>query len=226
MLYVRRGKVGICQLIYLGKTHLSYSILNHLWSETETPGTGRVLYAFPTYNDEKGNTRRGIIRSLISQLCCTDAALTAMVVSECDKKKGTTERWADVQWKDQLQKLIETVGDEPCYILLDGLDECDERRHRSSLLNDMVALAAECPNVHVLISSRPEADIEKCLTNIGEKVVVDENNREDILVFIKKELEQRDFCTRVNDSANPTIGLFIKELPGDIVRMSRGLNFI
>jgi hypothetical protein len=182
-----------------------------------------VLYAFPTYNDEKGNTPRGIIRSLISQLCSTDTALTAMLVSECDRKNGTTERWTYVQWKDQLQKLIEMVGDEPCYILLDGLDECDER-HRSSLLNDMVALATRCPSVHVLISSRPEADIEKCLTNIGEKVAVDENNREDILVYIKKELGQRDFCMRVNDSANHTIEHFIKGLPGDIVRMSRGLN--
>jgi len=220
-----KAKWDIYQLIYLGKTHLSSSILNHLWTETETPGTGRVLYAFPTYSDEKGNTRRGIIRTLISQLCSTDTALTAMVVSECDGKKGTTERWTDVQWKDQLQKLIETVGDEPCYILLDGLDECDER-HRSSLLNDMIALATRCPSVHVLISSRPEADIEKCLTNIGGKVAVDENNREDILVFIKKELEQRDFCTRVNDSANPTVERFIKALPGDIVRLSRGLNFV
>jgi len=184
-----------------------------------------VLYAFPTYSDEKGNTRRGIIRTLISQLCFTDTALTAMIVSECDGKKGTTERWTDVQWKDQLQKLIETVGDEPCYILLDGLDECD-KRHRSSLLNDMVALATRCPSVHVLISSRPEADIEKFLTNIGERVAVDENNREDILVFIKRELEQRDFCTRVNHSANPTIGRFIKELSGDIVRMSGGLNSV
>ena len=204
---------------------MSLSILNHLWTETETPGTGRVLYAFPTYNDEKGGTRRGIIRSLTSQLCCTDTALTALVVSECDGKKGTTERWTDAQWRDQLQKLIETVCDEPCYILLDGLDECDIR-HRSSLLNDMVALATRCPSVHVLISSQPEADIEKCLTNIGEKVVVDENNREDILVFIKKELEQGDFCTRVNDSTNPTIDGFIEGLPGDIVRRSGGLNFV
>jgi hypothetical protein len=204
---------------------LSFSILNHLWTETKTPGTGRVLYAFPTYNDEKGNTPRGIIRSLISQLCSTDTALTAMLVSECDKEKGATERWTDMQWKDELRKLIEMVGDEPCYILLDGLDECDER-HRSSLLNDMVALATRCPCVHVLISSRPEADIEKCLTNIGEKVVVDENNREDILVYIKEELKQREFCMRVNDSASHTIERFIKGLPGDIVRLSGGLNFV
>lgn len=180
---------------------------------TERPGTGRVIYAFPTYDNENGNTLKSIFRALIFHLCYTDAALAAMALSQCDAKRGMqVGKWNDAQWKDLLRELISVLHDEPCYIVIDGLDECKERQ-RKSLLAHIVALAKDCTGVHVFFSSRPEADIEKCLNTLGEKLIVNENNAEDIRAFVRSELELHEFSTRVESNIDPVIGRFVEELP-------------
>ena len=138
-----------------------------------------ILYAFPTYDDIGGNTEAAIIRSFLYQLCRENRSIIPAVNKELDCSLRLNA-WG---------KLLETFicGSEPVYIILDGLDECDEIE-RKQLLRTVLGLWQNCSNLHVLIASRKEVDIRRALETKCETLVVEEKNRNDIEQFVTKEI--------------------------------------
>ena len=138
-----------------------------------------ILYAFPTYDDTGGNTEATIIRSLVYQLCRANQSLIPAVNKEYDDRHSRSlllNTWG---------KLLETFicGSEPVYLLLDGLDECDEIE-REQLLRTILGLWQNCSNLHVLVASRKDVDIRRALETKCEMLIVEERNRADIDRFV------------------------------------------
>jgi hypothetical protein len=85
--------------------------------------------------------------------------------------------------EDVLKKLL--VYCAPAYIVVDGVDEIEEIE-RFRLLKHLIALSKECEEVNILISSRPEADIESVLKDEATVLRVDKKNAGSIQKFVNR----------------------------------------
>ena len=86
------------------------------------------------------------------------------------------------------------LQDTPTFIVLDGLDELDEKC-RGQILQDLFHVLESCNQIKLLVSSREDSDLKKRLT--GKRAIqirVHENNRSDMENFVEME------CHRLLDS--------------------------
>jgi len=137
-----------------GKTYLCFSILEYLQNTTQVPGY--VVYAFPTYDNTATNTKIAITQSMIYQFCRANPSLIPAVNRAYESEFAGGRISSLNTCEGLLEEFI--CRAEPVYIVLDGLDECEEGERRQ-LLDSFHRLLLACPNLHVLVSSRKEADI-------------------------------------------------------------------
>ena len=182
-----------------------------------------ILYSFPTYQDTGGNTKADIIRSLLYQLCRANRSLIPAVNKEYDARQSRSlllNTW---------DKLLETFicGSEPVYIVLDGLDECEEVE-RKQLLRTILDLWDNCSNLHILVASRKEVDIRRALETICETLIVEDKNRTDIQRFVTNEINDLLGGIRrpITHSVEPTVVEFFKTVGHNIVIQSEGVRSI
>ncbi|KAF8244056.1 hypothetical protein K440DRAFT_605468 [Wilcoxina mikolae CBS 423.85] len=199
-----------------GKTFLCYSILQYLQERAQADGSTCVLYAFPTYDNASGSTQAAITGSLVYQFCQANPPLIPAANKEYDtlsRRSILLNPWG---------KLLETFicGSEPVYIILDGLDECDQSQ-RKQLLETVLNLCSSCPNLHILVASRKEFDIRRELEKNCEIVIVEEKNRADIKRFVTGKIN--NLWNEIKHVAEPGTSDFFKEVARDIVVRSGGM---
>ena len=182
-----------------------------------------ILYAFPTYNDAGGNTEEAIIRSLLYQLCRANQSLIPVVNEEYEARQSRSlplDTWG---------KLLETFicSSEPVYIVLDGLDECEEIE-RKQVMKIILGLWQNCSNLHVLVASRKEVDIRQALEGNCETLVVEEKTRSDIERFVTKEIDDiwRKISRRRIADLEPGTGEFFEIVKRNIINQSEGAGSI
>jgi Cdc6-like AAA superfamily ATPase len=149
-----------------GKTILSSTIIEHL---VDTHPDQVLLYFYFDFTDAGKQTLDNVIRSLISQLYHKrkdTQKLLDSLFSTCDdgRRQPTCESLCKVflQMINQAQEI---------YIVLDALDEC--RTRKGPLLEGLLAWIRslsdlEQRNVHLLVTSRPEHDIELVLRKLAQ----------------------------------------------------------
>jgi nucleoside phosphorylase len=141
-----------------GKTILSSTIVQHLES---TLPSQPLLYFFFTFTEPDKQSLESMIRSLIGQLYYKREDVQKhldSLFSAC--ADGHRQPTTDSLCTTFLQ-MIQQVGE--VWILLDALDECHTRKGKRtegmlSWMRDL--LSSEERNVHVLMASRPEQDID------------------------------------------------------------------
>ena len=173
-----------------------------------------IVYAFPTYDDNGGNTEEAITRSLLYQLCRAIWSIILVVNKERDCSHLLN------LWGNLLEAFI--CGSEPVYIILDGLDECDEIE-RKQLLRTVRGLLKNCSNLHVLVASRKGVDVRPARGENCETLIVKEKNRTDIEQFVAKEIN--DLWGEISRHIpGLTAGEFFK-IAHNIVNQSEGAGF-
>jgi hypothetical protein len=120
-------------------------------------------------------------------------------------------------------EILETLlsGDQPVYMVLDGLDEC-AKDQREQLTSTLLDLGRNCPNLHISVSSRKEVDITRTLEPNAEVVTVEEKNKGDIKHFVSQEIKH--LCERVQADAIPGVDRFFQDLQAKIVFQSGGIT--
>jgi Cdc6-like AAA superfamily ATPase len=149
-----------------GKTILSSTIIEHF---VDTHPNQVLLYFYFDFTDVSKQTLDKVIRSLVSQLyhkCKDTRKLLDPLFSSCDNglRQPTCESLCEV-----FLQMINQV--EEVYIVLDALDECptEKRSHSEGLLAWIQSLRnLEQINVHLLVTSRPEHDIEQVLRELAQ----------------------------------------------------------
>ena len=141
-----------------GKTILSSAIIKEL---NNTLPSEPLLYFYFTFNDTGKQTLESMVRSLICQLYYkrrdTWSELDSLFSSCQDGHRQATCE----SLHKALLHMIEQVKE--VWLVLDALDECSTRRGPSAegLLSWIrEVLNSEQRNVHLLVTSRPEQDIE------------------------------------------------------------------
>jgi Cdc6-like AAA superfamily ATPase len=147
-----------------GKTILSSTIVEDL---KKTIPQSTLLYFYFDFSDIHKQTLDNMVRSLISQLysACenTRKRLDSLFAScEDGRRQPTCESLCLA-----LLQLIDPLKD--VYIVLDALDECSTRTgsHTKGLLSWIKELMGSSQrNIHLLVTSRPEHDIQSKLSNL------------------------------------------------------------
>ena len=203
--------------LYIGNTFLCYSILLHLQEMSQANESIQILYAFPSDGDTSGNTKAAIIRSLLYQLCRSNPSLIPAVNKEHDARysRSLHSNICD----NLLEKFI--CSSEPVYIIVDGLDEC-EMIERKQLLRTILHLSKTCSNLHVLVASRKEVDIQQALKSNCETLLAEEKNRADIKRFVISEINSLWRKIKPIANAEPLAGEFLKAVAHNIVNQSEG----
>ncbi|KAL1613693.1 hypothetical protein SLS54_010390 [Diplodia seriata] len=128
------------------------------------------IYFYFDFNDTSKQSLENAIRSLVCQLYCkargVQRELDALYES-C--QKGYSQPSMETLCTT-LQSMIRQAGE--VWIVLDALDECPNRTQKSNegLLSWLERLmASQQTNVHLLVTSRPEHDIESAIGKWARK---------------------------------------------------------
>ena len=135
-----------------------------------------AFFYFDFRDKDKKQDFRNFISSLLVQLsaysnpCCE-------IISRLYSSHGKgTQQPSNGALTNCLQEMISAVAQQPIYIIVDALDECPNfsgiptpRKVVLSLLEGLVHLGL--PNLHICITSRPEADIQKALEPVVHSAV-------------------------------------------------------
>ncbi|TQW01480.1 phytoene dehydrogenase [Cordyceps javanica] len=141
-----------------GKTILSSTVVTDL--ANDLVASESLLYFYFNFSDADKRSTENAVRSLIDQLYRKSAGARSVV----DSLYATLGKGGGQPGHAALQKVLCDMITKchEVWIVLDGLDECETRgRHTTnSVLTWIENLRRYLPNVHTLITSRPEEDIK------------------------------------------------------------------
>jgi Cdc6-like AAA superfamily ATPase len=204
----RNSFLWLYGILGCGKTILSSTIIEHLKSFPTQP----LIYFYFDFTDLEKQTLSGVVRSLISQLyhTCKSAQEPLDALFSSLKNKNTQPSCESLC--KALQKMIERA--EAVWIVLDAIDECVERKGGPTegllwWIRDLVK--REKSNVCCLVTSRPEQDIQKELSNLA--------GNEGGVLHIQSDLIKNDICEYVRFMVREGNGLERWRLRPDVQGM-------
>ena len=127
-----------------------------------------MAYYYFDFRDNDKQNRRGLLSSLLCQLCAvSDPCYKILSRLYLDHAGGTREP-SDAALTQCLMDMLQLEGQPAIYIIVDALDECPNssgmptpREKVLDFLEDLIDYGL--PNVYICISSRPEFDIRSVL---------------------------------------------------------------
>jgi ankyrin repeat protein len=142
----------------IGKTMLSSFLVDELERKARTTPRMTFAYYFCDNKDDKRKTATAIIRGLLVQLLQQHPGLFKYIQPKYNMIGDDLFIDFDALWLI-LVLIIKDFGGGELYLLMDALDEC-EKKSRQAFLNKLANLSDENLNVKVLITCRPEPEIE------------------------------------------------------------------
>ena len=142
-----------------GKTILSSTIIEHLLQHCHDDIRMVTAYFFFDFNDAQKQNPELMLRSLLCQLLRRSVMIPKGVdalFSSCENGQRKPSLYALLDVTRQVAQEFVHV-----YIALDALDECTQRQGLMDVLETVAAW--QLGNVHLLMTSRKERDIESSL---------------------------------------------------------------
>ncbi|KAL2694902.1 hypothetical protein Neosp_001491 [[Neocosmospora] mangrovei] len=151
-----------------GKTVLCSSVIEELKSRASQRGD-QIAYFYFTFSDTNRHGIAGFLKSMLRQLCLANSVDTLMeaLYQRCGLDPPST-RQMQATLLAYLARVCASKTDTDVaqtpqvYLVLDGLDEIPYGPDRTTLLRLLDEMAKRAyPLLHILVSSRPESDIER-----------------------------------------------------------------
>jgi hypothetical protein len=137
---------------------------------------GAVLYAFLDHRNQDIPKPLKLWHSLVFQLLSHNRDMCPVVHESFVTKYDALT--TDVKFVENLFcDLLKSSG--TVHVVIDGLDEAEEAT-RIALLDSLLGVTGSCGNMKLLLSSRPERDIEMKIGNDFHVLRVDSHNKGDI----------------------------------------------
>jgi hypothetical protein len=142
-----------------GKTILSSTIIEHLLERCQDDTSMVTAYFYFDFNDAQKQDPEMMLCSLLRQLLQRSVTIPKDVdalFSSCDNRQRRPSVHALLKAMQQAAQEFTQI-----YVVLDALDECTQR---SELMDVLEAVAGwKLDNLHLLMTSRKERDIESSL---------------------------------------------------------------
>lgn len=173
---------------------------------SETNVSCTVAYWYFDFNYSSSLSVCNMLRSLIKQLCVCQTSIPPAVQEMCSKYRASGHQPTTKVLLTTLHSAIDSIR-KNTFLVLDALDEYPESGRHELIAAIKLLRESECDDVHVLVTSRREYDIEHALTAIAtEKLsiqgpVVDN----DISRHVRASLAEDARLCRLSPSIKETI---------------------
>jgi len=143
----------------IGKTSLAHSICKKLDERKQFAGS-----FFCQRDDTNSSQPRNILPTLIYQLAKSSPPFRSIVTEYLHKNQHTTPQSMEGTL------FLEFIRSIPCHsnpdtivVVIDAFDECGNTQSRADILKVLIDAAALASWLKIIITSRPEVDIIRCL---------------------------------------------------------------
>jgi len=171
---------------------LSSSIIEDI-QEMRKSRQASLAFFYCDFRDDQKKDRRGLLSSLLVQLCHESDAYCA-ILSDFYLAYGNGLKYAsDSELVQCLNTMLKLPKQTTVYIVIDGLDECSTSTGLPSPRDNVLAFVEElvtlhAPNLRICVTSRPEADIEPVLGPLAFRSVslhCESGQAKDIAEYVK-----------------------------------------
>jgi hypothetical protein len=170
--------------------------------DTETmcnSGLASLAMFFCDFREDQKKNLRGLVSSILVQLCCQSDSYCAILSNFYSKHKDGSQDPTEDEPVRCLRNLLELPGQAPVYLIIDALDEClnasaipSPREKVLELVVQLIEL--QFANIRICVTSRPEIDIKGVLEPLTFRSVSihDESGQmEDIENYIRSVVETK-----------------------------------
>lgn len=180
-----------------------------------------LAYYYFSFTDQPDQNASRMLSSMIRQLCGArpDSPDWLNSLGSTFRDKGarpTLEHLEGALWNA-------AEGFDAVYLIIDALDECTTSKGtRATLMKSLVKLQ-KCspPNVHILVTSRKEPDIEAALSRVplasGEKIDLLEFRdavNDDMDIYLQQKLDSPEFDNLSDDTKLLARSLLLEKADG------------
>lgn len=142
--------------------------------EANKLGLARTTFYFFDFRDDEKQTRRGLLSSLLVQLCDQSGICYNILCDLFSAHREGSREPSEGELTRCLKNVVISLGRVPIYIIIDALDECPNtfgipsaRETVLSVVRDIHDLRLS--NLHICITSRPEPDIKTTLAPLASQ---------------------------------------------------------
>jgi hypothetical protein len=170
----------------------SSTIVEHI-DTLRKSGLASLGFFYYDFRDEQKKDRRGLLSSLLTQLCHQSDSYSEIVTRFYLEHANGSQDPTDSALFRCLMDVLNLPGQPPVYLIVDALDECPNTPSsptpREKVLKVVEALIdSQLPNLRICVTSRTELDIKILLEPIAFRSVSlhDESGQiEDIENYVK-----------------------------------------
>ena len=156
-------------------------------------GLASLGFFYHDFRDDQKKDRRGLLSSVLVQLCHQSDSYCDILTGFYSEHGNGSQHPSDSALARCLMDVLELPRQAPVYLIVDGLDECPNTSSMPAPREKVLELVEELvdsrlPNLHICVTSRPEADIKTVLEPLSLRSVSlhDESGQmEDIEKYIK-----------------------------------------
>jgi hypothetical protein len=167
----------------IGKTSLAHSICASLHDRDQLAGA-----YFCRRDNPELSEPRNILPTLIYKLAIIFPPFRNIVAERLRKDPNITpESMKHTLFVDFIRELPR-LPEKTLTFVIDALDECGSTQSRPGILNSLTTAATHAPWLKIIITSRPEGDIQKCfngLTHFRYDMTTDKEATSDLRIFAK-----------------------------------------
>ena len=173
----------------IGKTSLAHSICEALDERNQLVGA-----FFCQRDDTKSSEPRNILPTLVYKLAENSPNFRRSVAERLRSKPNlTTESMKDTHFLDFIHCLPGQPKGHSLAFVIDALDECGNSQTRPEILKVLTDATALAPWLKIIITSRPEADIERFFNSLATSshssydLATDQQASEDLRTFARSQ---------------------------------------
>ncbi|KDR66819.1 hypothetical protein GALMADRAFT_80503, partial [Galerina marginata CBS 339.88] len=167
---------------------LSSSVITRLFRRN--PPVGFAYFFFDGRDSQKAlQLHENLIRSLISQFLHQRGGVPTGL-ADLYKRCGDHQQPSVNQLQDVLCNILDGFSD--AYVVIDALDECADREETLVWINRLVLDTNRAvENLHIMVTSRPERDIEEGFGTIDPHAidVANATANQDIIKYLEHQME-------------------------------------
>jgi hypothetical protein len=168
-----QGKVPFCMwcLDNCVKHDLYFSTSSAIIQDIEgmcDAGLATLAYYYFDFRDVEKQNRKGLLSSLLSQLCAEFDLYCDILSRFRLSRAGRARRPTYAALAKCLKDMLTLPEQGSIYIIIDALDECPNATRTPSAREEVLELVQDLiswhlPNLHLCLASRPEIDIRTVL---------------------------------------------------------------
>lgn len=203
----------------VGKTFVANSICDRLHQKRRLGGSFFCRKDHPILREPKYT-----LSTLVYDLAKNWRPYRKLVIEELRNDKMLGPDRAGQALLSQLLERLREVSLDPLVVVIDALDECGDPRARVLILEILLEMCSQLPSLKVVVTSRPEREIEAFFVNINATDIYlsqdlgkDEQAQEDIQLFARYRFDSvAEECDLPKDWPG-------KDILDQVVKRARGL---